>query len=317
MFNVTILKLKDIKKYLIGMTITAILVIIATNYLPKISEKTNTVKKSISNSSMVECLTQAVPTIASIKEDTRQNIEIKKIEEKNILQSILKTQISSIKGIEQSETEEMKNQELIAEQAENSSKTNEEEHKNEKDENNADTKVEAAKTGISTQVITNNPIRESYNAQYHNVKIKNQTEYNLTEEMLTPDITIENKNIVIFHTHTCESYTASETYPYTPTGNFRTTDLNYTVARVGTELENHLKQYQLNVIHDMSYHDYPSYNGSYANSLATVENILKTTPSDIIIDLHRDAIGSRSDYAPIVKIGEEDIAAQVMFVIRN
>ena len=119
---------------------------------------------------------------------------------------------------------------------------------------------------------------------------------------------------MIFHTHSCESYTPSETYPYTQTGNFRTTDLNYTVTRVGTELENYLKKYNLNVVHDTSYHDYPSYTGSYTRSLNTVENILKTTTSDIIIDLHRDAIGSRADYAPTVKIGE-DYAAQIMFVI--
>ena len=135
--------------------------------------------------------------------------------------------------------------------------------------------------------------------------------------MLKPDVSTENRNVILYHTHTCESYTSSEAYSYTPTGNFRTTDLNYTVVRVGTELENQLKQYNFNIIHDKSYHDYPSYNGSYAHSLETVENILKTTSSDIIIDLHRDAIGSRSDYAPTVKIGENDVAAQVMFVIRN
>ena len=132
--------------------------------------------------------------------------------------------------------------------------------------------------------------------------------------MLVPDITIENKNIVLFHTHSCESYTSSEAYPYTPTGSFRTTDLNYTVTRVGTELENQLKQYNYNVVHNTSYHDYPAYNGSYTRSLTTVENILQTTPSDIVMDVHRDAIGSRSDYAPIVKIGD-DVAAQIMFVI--
>ena len=75
-----------------------------------------------------------------------------------------------------------------------------------------------------------------------------------------------------------------------------------------------LKKYNIPVTHNTSYHDYPSYNGSYTRSLATVTNILKTTPSDIIIDLHRDAIGSRSDYAPTVKIGE-DYAAQIMYVI--
>ena len=83
---------------------------------------------------------------------------------------------------------------------------------------------------------------------------------------------------------------------------------------MGTELENQLKQYNIPVIHDTSYHDYPAYNGSYTKSLQTVENILKTTQADIIIDLHRDAIGSRPDYAPTVKIGD-DYASQMMFVI--
>ena len=132
--------------------------------------------------------------------------------------------------------------------------------------------------------------------------------------MLKPDITIDNKNILIFHTHSCESYTASDKYPYTQTGNFRTTDLNYTVTGVGTELQKYLNKYNINVTHDTSYHDYPAYNGSYTRSLQTVENILQTTSSDIIIDLHRDAIGSRADYAPTVRIGE-DYAAQIMFVI--
>lgn len=171
------------------------------------------------------------------------------------------------------------------------------------------------KPGLKTEVITNNPLKENFNAQYGKVKIKNETGYTLTQEMLTPDIKIENKRVMIFHTHSCESYTASEAYPYTPTGNFRTTDLNFTVTGVGTELEKQLKKYNYDVVHDRSYHDYPAYNGSYTKSLATVETLLKTYPSDIIIDLHRDAIGSRSDYAPIVKIGDNDVAAQIMFVI--
>lgn len=170
-------------------------------------------------------------------------------------------------------------------------------------------------TGVTTQVITNNPITESYNVEYGKVKIKNETSFELTQEMLTPDITIENKNVLLFHTHSCESYTSSEKYPYTPTGTFRTTDLNFTVTRIGTELETYLKQYNYTVVHNTDYHDYPAYNGSYTRSLETVQNILGTYSSDIIIDIHRDAIGSRSDYAPTVKIGDTDEAAQLMFVV--
>ena len=47
----------------------------------------------------------------------------------------------------------------------------------------------------------------------------------------------------------------------------------------------------------------------------TITNIMNNgTNAQMIIDLHRDAVGSNSNYAPKVKIGEE-YAAQLMFVI--
>ena len=83
--------------------------------------------------------------------------------------------------------------------------------------------------------------------------------------------------------------------------------------RVGDELTNYLGNYGFNVNHNKDFHDYPAYTGSYSRSLKTVQNILSNFNSDIIIDLHRDAIGDYN-YAPTVQIGEEQ-AAQIMFVI--
>ena len=97
-------------------------------------------------------------------------------------------------------------------------------------------------------------------------------------------------------------------------GTYRTTDLNYSVARVGDELQKFLTDYGFNVNHNKAYHDYPAYTGSYTRSLATVQRALNNFNSDIIIDLHRDAIGSKETYAPMVKIGE-DYCAQLMFVM--
>lgn len=167
---------------------------------------------------------------------------------------------------------------------------------------------------VTTEVVTENPLSDNYNLENHGVKIKNETSFEVGTEILSQEIKINTENIVIFHTHTCESYTPSENYQYEATGNYRTTNTDFSVARVGAELTKHLKGYGYNVIHDRTYHDYPAYSGSYNRSLNTVENILKTKQSDIIIDIHRDAIGSRADYAPTVKIGE-DYAAQLMFVI--
>ncbi len=166
-----------------------------------------------------------------------------------------------------------------------------------------------------TTVVTKNPISDAYTQTYNGVKIKNETSFNLTDDILNPeDLKINNKDVLIFHTHTCESYTESDAYPYTPTGNYRTTDNNYSVVRVGDELQNQLSAYGINVEHDKTYHDYPSYTGSYKRSLSTVQGLLNNKSYDIIIDLHRDAIGSRPDYAPTVQIGEE-YAAQIMFVM--
>ena len=312
MFNVTVLKMKDIIKYLVGIIITISLVIYATRYFSSIKNKIKEENKKQSKieifqiGSLTSCLDKTIPTISNVDEKDEKD---KKTESTKYLEGFLKTEISSIEGIEKSQKDSYLEDNTNVDTEDNKTENNEQKEEKETE------KVELANTsGIKTEVVTPNPISENYNAQYGNVKIKNQTTYELTQEMLKPDITIDNKNILLFHTHSCESYTPSEKYQYTQTGNYRTTDLNYTVTRVGTELENYLKQYNLNVVHNTSYHDYPSYTGSDTRSLKTVENMLQNTSSDIIIDLHRDAIGSRPDYAPTVKIGE-DSCAQIMFVI--
>ena len=174
--------------------------------------------------------------------------------------------------------------------------------------------IQPVSTEVGTQVVTQNPIKENCNVEINGVKIKNETSFEINNSVLDTTLDISKENILIFHTHTCESYTPTEQYNYQQTGNFRTTDLNFSVARVGDELTNYLMGYGFNVNHDKTYHDYPAYTGSYTRSKATVENILKSNSSDIIIDLHRDAIGSKSNYDPSVKIGE-DTVAQLMFVI--
>ena len=307
MYNIAVVKIKDILKILF-IIFFMILMIISFNFFSnKFKNSTKNVNsvvqkeiKMLTTQNLLGCMEKTLPVMQSMNE--------KQIEEKTkeTTNPIIETQLNIASVLQKDEIEN--GIEIDSENIEIEKNTAEEKKEDQIKNENIEDK-------LPTQVITNNPIAESFNVQYGNVKIKNQTDYQLTDEMMNPDITIENKNIVLFHTHSCESYTSSELYPYTPTGNFRTTDLNFTVTRVGTELETYLKQFNYNVIHNTSYHDYPSYNGSYTNSLKTVEGILKENPSDIIIDLHRDAIGSRSDYAPIVKIGENDIAAQLMFVI--
>lgn len=304
MFNVKVFRAKDLIKYFIIL----ILVVLIIYFISKLFIQNKELKDMTENKKtgfLDYNLTACIETTSTIVKDINNPKEIEKKDyNSNLFEDILKSQISLMEDAEE-------DNEMI-------STANAEDEKNELNndvpEENKEQTLPLATIGLKTEVITNNPLTLNFNREYGNVKIKNETSYELTDEMLNPNIDISNKNILLFHTHTCESYTASEKYNYEPTGNFRTTDLNFSVARVGDEFTNQLKSYGYNVIHDTTYHDYPAYNGSYTRSLETVSNILKNNEADIIFDVHRDAIGSRSDYAPCVKIGD-DIAAQIMFVV--
>ena len=116
--------------------------------------------------------------------------------------------------------------------------------------------------------------------------------------------------VLIYHTHTSESYTQSEKNAEA----YRTEDDAFNVVKVGNTLKEELKKYGIGVKHDTTQHDYPSYNGAYKSSLKTVENILKRENYDIIIDVHRDALASNLQYRPTAEINGETVA-KLMFVV--
>ena len=142
---------------------------------------------------------------------------------------------------------------------------------------------------LTVTEVDNSGVNPRYTDEYNGVYINNGTNYQLTQEMLTPDIEVNKNKVAIYHTHTCESYTPTEQYTYELSGNYRTIDLNYSVSKVGDVLESCL-------------------------NLVTANNILSANPdTDIVIDLHRDAIADET-YGPRVKIGDEYVS-QLMFVI--
>lgn len=193
---------------------------------------------------------------------------------------------------------------------------NQQENQNVEQNNNENinnTELPEAQTGLTVEVMPSN-VSNKYTHEIFGVQLKNESDYNLSAEITDLNLDYNKNDVLIFHTHTCESYTPTEQYQYEASGTFRTTDLNYSVARVGDELEKYLCNYGYSVVHDKSYHDYPAYNGSYNRSLITVKNLLSTYQNtDVVIDLHRDAIGDNT-YAPKVKIGDE-YCARLMLVI--
>ena len=68
---------------------------------------------------------------------------------------------------------------------------------------------------LPTTVIQTNNLPENYDTIYRDVKIKNETNFNLSQEILNPDVEFSNKSdVIIFHTHTCESYTQTKENSY-------------------------------------------------------------------------------------------------------
>lgn len=102
------------------------------------------------------------------------------------------------------------------------------------------------------------------------------------------DLQEKSPRVLIVHSHTTESYENNEGYKALP--NSRTLDPRYNMLAVGERLAARLEQAGIGVLHDKTLHDYPSYNGAYASSRASIEAYLQEYPDIcLVLDLHRDA----------------------------
>ena len=153
------------------------------------------------------------------------------------------------------------------------------------------------------------------------LSIKNSTSYIIDEkEMLSSGCPVKLKagepQILIIHTHSSEAYSPAGLDQYDDSGGNRTQDNNYNVIRIGDELEQLLSAQGLKVIHDRGIYDYPSYTGSYTRCGEAIEKCLVEHPSiSIVIDLHRDALGSDDVTYKTVATETGVCASQIMFVM--
>lgn len=151
--------------------------------------------------------------------------------------------------------------------------------------------------------------------------LTNETSYELDLGALVSEGTSvrlgkDEPQVLIIHTHGSEAYSSDPAYSdYKPTDMFRTGDARYSVIRVGDELTACLKKDGIAVIHDRGIYDSPSYTGSYAKSGDEIAKYLQKYPSiSVVLDVHRDAIGSGDVvYKTVAETGGE-AAAQVMLV---
>ena len=121
--------------------------------------------------------------------------------------------------------------------------------------------------------------------------------------------------VLIYHTHTTESYIMTDNGEFSSSYPTRSDDKNINMVRVGDEITEVLESEGIGVIHDKTIYD-ASYNGAYDKSRQGIEKILKKYPSVVItLDIHRDAI-YYDDYTrvkPVTEINSEK-AAQLMII---
>lgn len=152
------------------------------------------------------------------------------------------------------------------------------------------------------------------------VEVNNSTGYetDVPAFLQTPlqwDLTQDAPAVLILHTHGTESYTNTENY--TESAKFRTLDQQHNMISIGQVIADQLTAGGIQVIHDTTAHDAPSYNSAYTHARQAIQDYLAQYPSiRLILDVHRDSVEDASGQQLRVTVPYEDQqAAQLMLVM--
>lgn len=161
---------------------------------------------------------------------------------------------------------------------------------------------------------------EGVTDEFKNVRVKNTNktkisiEKKLAEEL---DLSVTEKEpaVLIYHTHTTETYQLLDRGFYAEGFAPRSSDSNKNMVRVGKAICDEIEKKGYKVIHDTSVYDKP-YTGAYYRSEDAARLILEKNPSiKITLDIHRDAIQSDSGVKtkPVATVNGKK-AAQIMLI---
>lgn len=138
---------------------------------------------------------------------------------------------------------------------------------------------------------------------------------NILNEKIDLSVTKKEPSVLIFHTHTTETYPILEKSYYTESFITRSNDKGRNMVRVGEAIVEEIENAGFTVIHDKEIHD-SKYTGAYGKSRESVEAILKKYPSiQVVLDIHRDAIqdSDGTKVKPTVTVKGKK-AAQIMII---
>ncbi len=188
--------------------------------------------------------------------------------------------------------------------------------------------INSAKSNAASDIKDGNITEKQYGKSsvtttVGNILVRNNTDTQQKldlNKILTakPDINITDKSqptVLLFHTHTTESYEILDRSWYAQNYITRSNSSDRNMVRVGIEIKEQLEAAGYNVIHDTEIHDV-KYTGAYDHSRKSVEKYLKQYPSiQIVLDIHRDAIEENNGtrIKPIATVlGKK--AAQMMII---
>lgn len=157
---------------------------------------------------------------------------------------------------------------------------------------------------------------------FGNITVRNTTpshsiniESSLSGELVFSPEDISKPTVLIFHTHTTESYEMLDEGWFTNSYSTRSNDPDRNMVRVGTAICEELEKSGIGYIHDTDIHD-AQYTGAYDRSREKIDKILQENPTiQIVLDVHRDAIhnSETTRTKPVTTINGRK-AAQIMII---
>ncbi len=140
------------------------------------------------------------------------------------------------------------------------------------------------------------------------------------ESILNTPLTFDVKSnadtpqVLIYHTHTSEGYMDTDVDYFYESYYSRTQNTDYNVVAVGNVISDTLNSLGINTLHDKTVHD-STYNGSYDRSVQTVQSdMAENKDIKVVLDIHRDALGTDECKVKTTFEYEGKKAAQIMIL---
>lgn len=289
---------KDVLVFFANVASIVFAIVLIINTAPKVTGK-------------LEGINSSVTSVFSVQEfvDDFTNIStVKKTEDDNTNNTTSEVQKSSSSGISEKDSDLYSD---IKETPEDISKLMNDAEKSIKDEKVKGKTSEEDYFGGGTLVSFNKvEIQSKIPESFYKLNIEDLL--NQKAELNIQDIS--KPTILVYHSHTTESYTLLDVGYYTESFDLRSDDEDKNMVRVGDELCKYLEEMGFGVIHDREIHD-ENYSGAYDSSRKSIEKYLEEYPTiEITIDVHRDDItyDNKTKVKPTVTIDGKKAARMMM-----